>query len=166
MTINDVMKDLSPKLDSSNYPTNHPLYSTVNKARLGCFKDETGGKILKEFILLRPKMYSMCYEDEDTVGIRRAKGIQTHVVRNLSHQDYLNVYNSTGETAHDMNTIESKAHIIRTKSFRKRSLSIWEDKRFWVDKNFSVPYGFMKEVPGPNPKHHRTLPPSGDIVFT
>jgi hypothetical protein len=39
--------------DSSNYPPAHSLYSTTRKARLGCVKDEAGGKLWKEWVLLR-----------------------------------------------------------------------------------------------------------------
>ena len=39
--------------DTSNFPTNHPLYSEVNKKVVGKFKDELGGKLLKEFVGLR-----------------------------------------------------------------------------------------------------------------
>ena len=35
-------------LDTSNYPRNHPLFSNVHKARLGCIKDENGGETFKE----------------------------------------------------------------------------------------------------------------------
>ena len=33
------MKEFHHELDCSNYPPNHPLYSTVNKKVLGKFKD-------------------------------------------------------------------------------------------------------------------------------
>ena len=47
--------------DSSNYNSTHSLYSITNKAKLGCFKDECAGRLLEEYILLKPKMYSMQY---------------------------------------------------------------------------------------------------------
>ena len=74
ITLSDVFNNLAQHIDTSNYPPSHPLYSTRNKARLGCFKDETAGQTLEEMILLRPKMYSMKYKDSDT-SIKRAKGI-------------------------------------------------------------------------------------------
>ena len=45
-------------LDSSNYAPHHRLYSTQNKAKLGCVKDESEGHSYLEWVLLRPKAYS------------------------------------------------------------------------------------------------------------
>ena len=39
-----VFEEWKEKLDSSNYPQDHRLYSERNKARLSCFKDEMAGK--------------------------------------------------------------------------------------------------------------------------
>ena len=78
VSLNDIFRYLRAYHDSSNYPQDHPLYSTVNKSRLGCFKDETGGCQIAEMILLRPKMYSIRYVDEDDTdigGVRREKRI-------------------------------------------------------------------------------------------
>ena len=40
-------------LDMSEYPVDHPLHSTVNKAVPGKMKDEAAGKIIEEFVGLR-----------------------------------------------------------------------------------------------------------------
>ena len=45
--LSDVFNNLAQHIDTSNYPPFHPLYSVVNKAKLGCFKDETGGRELE-----------------------------------------------------------------------------------------------------------------------
>lgn len=47
------MADMSDDYDTSNYPPDHPLYSTVNHKVVGKFKDEMGGVPIKEFIALR-----------------------------------------------------------------------------------------------------------------
>ena len=44
--------------DTSNNPTDHPLYSTANKKVIGKFKDELAGRNKTKFIGLRSKMYS------------------------------------------------------------------------------------------------------------
>ena len=59
----DMMSDLDA-YDTSNYPTDHPLYSQVNKKKVGKFKDELGGKMMSEFVALRSKMYS--YNGEES----------------------------------------------------------------------------------------------------
>ena len=35
----------------------------MNKTRLRCFKDEVNGKIISEFVGLKPKMYAMRLDD-------------------------------------------------------------------------------------------------------
>ena len=55
--------DLKKQFDFSNYPMNHPLYTDSNKMVTLLFKDEMGGKIIEEFIGLKPKMYSIKFDD-------------------------------------------------------------------------------------------------------
>ena len=45
---------------TSEYPTSHKLFNIKNKHVLGKMKDETHKcKLIKEFVSLRPKMYSI-----------------------------------------------------------------------------------------------------------
>ena len=163
ITLSDVFNSLSQHIDTSNYPPSHPLYSTRNKARLGCFKDETAGQELSEMILLRPKMYSMQYKDSDT-NIKRAKGITKSIVRNLKHTAFKEAYEQKKETQVQMTILRSKQHTIQTTTFRKRALSAWEDKRVWLNENESLPHGHV-DSPVPAPKRRRVdLPVSGDVV--
>ena len=46
-------------MDFSNLPRNHPLYDERNKMIPGSWKDEMCGAIIKEFIGLRSKCYSL-----------------------------------------------------------------------------------------------------------
>ena len=138
------------------------MFSSNNKAKLGCFKDECAGKLLEEFILLKPKMYSMKYLKDDN-SIKRAKGIQRSCVRALNHNSFKSVYNDEIDTFEDMTIINSENHVVYTKSFRKRGLSMWEDKRCWVGKNFSLPYGHYSLGLPPPSKRRKLLPSCGDI---
>ena len=45
--------------DTSDYPQDHPLYSSANKKVLGKLKDECAGRAIAEYVGLRPKMYSI-----------------------------------------------------------------------------------------------------------
>ena len=160
--LGDVFKSLLQYFDSSNYSQDHPLYSAVNKARLGCFKDEAAGKVIEEMILLRPKMYSMKYLGEDA-GIKRAKGISRHLVASTSHDTYREAFLSQSETDYQMTILRSHLHTVETVTFRKRGLSAWEDKRCWLEANSSVPHG--SHLSGLPPKRRRVfIPPrSGDV---
>ena len=53
----DIADDVKCKLDTSNYEVDRPLPTRKNKKVIGLMKDELGGKIIKEFVALRPKTY-------------------------------------------------------------------------------------------------------------
>ena len=56
----DISNDVEKWFDTSNYDKNdkRPLPIGKNKKVPGLFKDELGGKIITEFVALRPKTYS------------------------------------------------------------------------------------------------------------
>ena len=76
--------------DFSEYATDHLLYSTENKKVIGKFKDKTHGIPIKEFVGLRPKMYSLLYsENNKTTEKKVAKGIAKHVTKQkIRHEHY------------------------------------------------------------------------------
>ena len=47
------MLDDQDLFDTSNYPREHPLYSSANQKVIGKFKDETGGLPIVEWVGLR-----------------------------------------------------------------------------------------------------------------
>ena len=131
-------------LDSSNYPPEHPLFSERNKARLGCFKDETGGRVIEEAIFLRPKMYSMKFMEGSGGGIKRAKGIGRRQVEEMGHETYKRAYENAEIVATRMTILRSVLHTVQTVSVEKRALSAWDDKRYWLSANESLPYGHYR----------------------
>jgi len=58
--------------ETSNYPKDHPLYDDTNKKALGKMKDECGGEVIEEVVVLRSKMYSIKKSKEN---IKKAKGV-------------------------------------------------------------------------------------------
>ena len=62
----DISDDVERWLDPSNYDKNdkRPLPIGKNKKVIGLFKDELGGKIMKEFCALRTKTYSYLMDDD------------------------------------------------------------------------------------------------------
>ena len=59
----DIADDVEKMFDTSNYEVNRPLPTGKNKKVIGLMKDELGGKIMTEFVALRPKTYSYLMDD-------------------------------------------------------------------------------------------------------
>ena len=59
----DIASDVENRFHISNYEINRPLPTEKNKKVIGLMKDELGGKIITEFITLRPKTYSFLTDD-------------------------------------------------------------------------------------------------------
>ena len=75
----DIASDVENSFDTSNYEVNRPLPTGKNKKIIGLMKDELGGKIITEFVTLRPKTYSFLTDDgkED----RKAKGTKKCIIK-------------------------------------------------------------------------------------
>ena len=54
---------LKKRFDTSIYEINRPLPVGKNKKVIGLMKDELGGKVMTEFVALRPKTYSYLIND-------------------------------------------------------------------------------------------------------
>ena len=72
----DMLQDIH-LFDTSEYRQNDHLYSLTNKKVLGRMKDEMHGIPIQEFIGLRPKMYSICYTENDKLVEKTAKGLRS-----------------------------------------------------------------------------------------
>ena len=70
----DINNDIERWFDTSNYDKNdkRPLKTGINKKVIGMFKDELGGKIMKEFCAPRAKTYA--YLKDDDSEEKKAKG--------------------------------------------------------------------------------------------
>ena len=82
---NDFYKDIANgvqnRFDTSNYEVNRPLPTGMNKKVIGLMKDELGGKIITEFVTLRPKTNSFLTDDgkED----KKAKGTKKCIIKKM-----------------------------------------------------------------------------------
>ena len=75
----DIADDVEKRFDTSNYEINRPLPIGKNKKVIGLMKDESGGKIMTEFVALRPKTYS--YLTYDCKEDKKAKGTKKYVIK-------------------------------------------------------------------------------------
>ena len=68
----DIAQDVEERFDTSNYDVDRPLSKGKNKKVIGLMKDELGGRIITEFVALRPKTYS--YMTDEFIEMKKAKG--------------------------------------------------------------------------------------------
>ena len=82
----DIAADVEARFDTSGYVLDRPLPVGKNKKVIGLMKDELGGKIMREFICFRPKMYSYRVDNEEP---KRCKEIKKCVVKDtISFEDF------------------------------------------------------------------------------
>ena len=77
----DIANDVKNRFDTSNYEVNSPLPMGKNKKIIGLMKDELGGKIITEFITLRPKTYS--YLTDDGKEDKKAEGTKKCIIKKM-----------------------------------------------------------------------------------
>lgn len=138
------MKKIDHILDLSNYPRSHKLYNDKNKKKLGFLKCETEGKIIREFVGLKAKLYSIKYCDG--TNIKRAKGLQNTVVKNfITHDHYKEVLNEESIITSENRRIQSKFFDLHTVLSHKISHTAFDDKRFICSNKIdTLPYGYKK----------------------
>ena len=91
-------------------------------------KDELGGRIIKEFIALRPKTYS--YLTDDRKEDKKAKGTKKCVMkRMIKFDDYKNCLLNGEVVLKSQQRFISKGHDVYTENINKIALSSNDDKR-------------------------------------
>ena len=126
----------------SNYEVNRPLPTEKNKKVIGLMKDELGGKIITEFVTLRPKTYS--YLINDCKEDKKAKGTKKCVIkRMIKFTNYKNCLLKDAVILKSQQRFISKKHDAYTENINKIVLSNNDDKRIVLsDKITSYPYGY------------------------
>ena len=138
----DIANDVEKRFDTSNYEVNRPLPTGKNIKVIGLMKDELGGKIITEFVTLRPKTYS--YLINDCKEDKKAKGTKKCVIkRMITFNDYKNCLLKDEMILKSQQRFISKKHDIYTENINKIALSNNDDKRIVSsDKITSYPYGY------------------------
>ena len=138
----DIASDVENRFDTSNYEVKRPLPMGKNKKVIGLMKDELGGKIIMEFVTLRPKTYSFLTDDgkED----KKAKGTKKCVIKKMiKFNDYKKWLLNDEVIFKSQQTFISKKHDVYTENINKIALSSNDDKRIVSsDKITSYPYGY------------------------
>ena len=124
-----------------NYEVNRPLPTGKNKKVIGLMKDELVGKILTEFVALRPKTYS--YLTDDYKEDKKAKRTKKCVIkRRLKFNDYKYCLLNNEIILKSQQRFKSEIHDVYTEEVNKIALSSNDDKRLQTfDRIAPYPYG-------------------------
>jgi len=122
------MQSMKQHFDTSDYPTNHALYSNVNSKVIGKFKDECNGVPVSQFVGLRPKMYSLklCNNKEKST----AKGVGRVAQKDIRHEHYVQCLRDCVQTSASYEVVRSREHVLATETVNKIALSPFDDKRY------------------------------------
>ena len=131
------------RFDTSNYEVNRPLPTGKNKKIIGLMKDELSGKIITEFVTLRPKTHSFLTDDgkED----KKAKGTKKCVIKKMiKFNHYKKCLLNDDVMLKPQQRFISKKHDLYTENINKIALSNNDDKRIVSsNKITSYPYGHV-----------------------
>ena len=142
----DIANDVENRFDTSNYEVNRPLPIGKNKKIIGLMKDELGGKIITEFVTLRPKTYS--YLTDDGKEDKKAKGTKKCIIKKMiKFNDHKKCLLNDEVIFKSQQRFISKKHDVYTESINKIALSNDDDKRIVSsDKITSYPYGYEGKI--------------------
>ena len=126
----DIANDVEVRFDTSGYSKTdfRPLPIGLNKKVIGLMKDELVGKIMTEFVALRPKLYS--YEKLGGSEGKKCKGIKKCIVqKTLAFEDYKTcLFNDSTEYRSQL-MFRSSKHEVHTIDVNKVTLNRDDDKR-------------------------------------
>ena len=126
----DIANDVEARFNTNGYSKTdfRPLPIGLNKKVIGLMKDELGGKIMTDFMALRPKLYS--YKKLDGSEDKKCKGIKKCVVKKtLTFEDYKTCLFSDSTEYRSQLMFRSAKHEVHTIEANKVTLNRDDDKR-------------------------------------
>ena len=126
----DIAEDVETRSDTSGY-CNRPLPIGKNKKVIGLMKDELGGEIMKEFISLKPKMYSYRVGNSEP---KKCKGIKKFPVkRTITFEGYKRCLFEGRNVHRSQLLFRSNKHEVKTLEVNKLALNSQDDKRISIN---------------------------------
>ena len=133
----DISGDVKEWFDTNDFPKDHPAVLEglpivkENKKKIGLMKDECGGKILTEWVALRPKLYSFLTENGEK---QKAKGLKKSIKnKSLRHENFLKCLRTGKSQTRKQCLFRSRDHHIFTENMVKVALSCDDDKRIVLE---------------------------------
>ena len=144
MKTTDIIKDLKNLediFDFSNLDKNHELFSEKNKKVVGKFKIETPKNFwIDEFVCLRSKAYSFKCKNNDE-NKNKVKGISKSQSKHIKFEEYYNcLFGKEYQKECNNYIIRSINPEMVLQEVKKSTLSIFDDKRCYINETESKPW--------------------------
>ena len=139
----DISSDVEKWFNTSNYNKKDKIHLPIvkNEKIPGFFKDELEGKMITEFVALRPKACS--YLDDDCNEHKKSKGTKRCVRKQKTiFQDFKDCLFNNENVYRSQQRFKSYNHDVYTEEVNKIALSSNDDKRLQtLDRITKHPYG-------------------------
>ena len=129
----DIANDVEEWFDTSNYDENDKrlLPIGMNKKVIGLFKDELGGKIMKEFCAFRAKTYAYLMDDHSEK--KKSKGTKKYVIkRRLMFENYTDSLFNDQIILKSQQRFKSDLYEVYIEEITRIALSSNDDKRLQI----------------------------------
>ena len=135
------LKNLEEIFDFSNLDENHELFSNKNKKVVGKFKNECPRNIwIEELACLRSRAYSFKCKNNDE-NKNKIKGISKSQSKHIKFEEFYNcLFGREYQKECDNYIIRSLSHEMVLQKLRKSTLSIFDDKRCYINETESIPW--------------------------
>lgn len=144
----DCMNLLKDVMDFSNYPTDHILHDKSRAKELGYLKNEIPNKTITSFVGLKSKTYAIKVNHEKE--LIKAKGIPQHCKKTIPISSLFECLHHISKHEVTFRSLRSKDHVIYLIQSDRLAFSSFDDKRYLLCPQHSVPYGsiLVPETPG------------------
>ena len=127
----DIANDVEKRFDTSNYEVDRPLPTGKNKKVIGIMKDELRGRIMTEFVALRPKTYS--YLTDDCKEDEKAKGTKKCVIKRvIKLNDYKDCLLNDKVVLKSQQRFKSERHNVYTENVNKIAAMMIKDYQLLI----------------------------------
>ena len=135
------LKNLEDIFDFSNLDENHELFSNKNKKIIGKFKIETPKNVfIDEFVCLRSRAYSFKCKIIDEKK-NKIKGISKSLSKRIKFEKYyICLFGGQYQKECNIYFRRSINHEMVLQEVKESTLSIFDDKRCYINETESMPW--------------------------
>ena len=110
-----------------------------NEKEIGLMKDELGGKIMTEFVALRPETYAYAIDVDKDNEFKKAKGTKKCVIKEkLKFEEHKDCLLNAKAVIKSQQRFKSERHDLYTEEVNKIALSSNDDKRLQTFDKFTT----------------------------